>query len=128
MKSGAIQSGAVLEHEGVGIVEDLGRGVRNPNVGDRVVIPSTNPCSYSTYCRSGSYSQCDVANPDGASSGMAYFGGPASSVPFDGLQAKYAHIPYAGVGLFKLPEEVSDEQASTLSGIFYACLFRRKVG
>ena len=59
---------------------------------------------------------------------MVYFGAPESSVPFDGLKAKYSHIPFAGVRLFKLPEEVSDEQAITLSGIFYVSLFRRKVG
>ena len=66
MKSGAIQSGAILGHEGLGIVEDSGRVVRNPNVGDRVVIPSTISCIYSAYCRSGSYSQRNVANPNGA--------------------------------------------------------------
>ncbi|HEX3729621.1 MAG TPA: alcohol dehydrogenase catalytic domain-containing protein, partial [Opitutaceae bacterium] len=36
--------GTILGHEGVGIVEEVGRGVRNFNPGDRVVIPSTIGC------------------------------------------------------------------------------------
>jgi threonine dehydrogenase-like Zn-dependent dehydrogenase len=37
---------------------------------------------------------------------------------FDGLQAEMARIPYANVGLVKLPENISDEQAILLSDIF----------
>ena len=35
-----------------------------------------------------------------------------------GLQAEYARIPYANVGLVKLPQEVSDDQAIMISDIF----------
>ena len=38
--------------------------------------------------------------------------------PFDGLQAEKAQIPFANVGLVKLPEEVSDEDAILISDIF----------
>ncbi len=34
--------GTILGHEGVGIVEQVGSGVRNLSPGDRVVIPSTS--------------------------------------------------------------------------------------
>ncbi|MGH9940045.1 MAG: alcohol dehydrogenase catalytic domain-containing protein, partial [Blastocatellia bacterium] len=60
---GPMKPGTTLGHEGVGIVEEVGKDVRNLNVGDRVVIPSTIACGYCAYCRSGYYSQCDVANP-----------------------------------------------------------------
>ena len=36
--------GTVLGHEGVGIVEEVGRDVRNFKPGDRVVVPSTIAC------------------------------------------------------------------------------------
>src|SRR5256885_15154465 len=36
-----MQEGTVLGHEGVGIVEEAGKGVRNIKPGDRVVIGST---------------------------------------------------------------------------------------
>jgi threonine dehydrogenase-like Zn-dependent dehydrogenase len=50
-----MKPGTILGHEGAGIVEEVGKGVRNINVGDRVVIPSTIACGYRSYCRSGYY-------------------------------------------------------------------------
>ena len=110
--------GTILGHEGVGIVEALGSDVRNLNVGDRVVIASTIACGYCSYCRAGYYAQCDNANPNGPSAGTAFFGGPKESGPFNGLQAEKARIPFANVGLVKLPDEVIDNQAILLSDIF----------
>ena len=48
-----MQAGTILGHEGVGIVEEVGQEVRNLQVGDRVVIPSTIACGYCVYCRAG---------------------------------------------------------------------------
>ena len=110
--------GTILGHEGVGIVEAIGPGLRNVQIGDRVVIASTIGCGYCAYCREGQYSQCDNANPNGPSAGSAYFGGGKASGPFDGLQAEKARIPFANVGLVKLPDTVSDDQAILLSDIF----------
>lgn len=113
-----MKPGTILGHEGVGVIEDLGEHVRNLVVGDRVVICSTIACGYCSYCRAGYYSQCDTANPNGPAAGTAFFGGPASSGPFDGLQAEKARIPFAHVGCVKLPDGVTDEQAILLSDIF----------
>ncbi len=110
--------GTILGHEGVGIIEELGSDVRNLSVGDRVVIPSTIACGYCSYCRAGYYAQCDNANPNGSGAGTAFFGGPKASGPFHGLQAEKARVPYAHVGLVKLPDSVSDEQAILISDIF----------
>lgn len=113
-----MKPGTILGHEGVGVVEELGKEVRNFKVGDRVVIGSTIACGACSYCRAGYYSQCDNANPLGKHMGTAFFGGPASNGAFDGLQAEYARIPFAHVGMVKLPDEVSDDQAILLSDIF----------
>lgn len=113
-----MKPGTVLGHEGVGIVEEVGSAVRNLKPGDRVLIPSTIACGNCSYCRDGHYAQCDTANPNGPDAGTAFFGGPANSGPFHGLQAEKARIPFANVGLYKLPREVSDEQAILLSDIF----------
>jgi threonine dehydrogenase-like Zn-dependent dehydrogenase len=113
-----MKKGTILGHEGVGVIEELGRGVRNFRVGDRVVIPSSIACGVCSYCRAGYYSQCDKANPNGPQSGTPFFGGPADSGAFDGLQAEFARVPFANVGLVKLPDEVSDDQAILLSDIF----------
>jgi threonine dehydrogenase-like Zn-dependent dehydrogenase len=112
-----MQAGTILGHEGVGVVEEIGRAARNLSPGDRVVIPSTIACGNCSYCRAGYYAQCDRANPNGPTAGTAFFGGPKSSGPFDGLQAEKARIPFANVGPVKLPDEVDDDQAILLSDI-----------
>src|SRR5579884_2850201 len=78
-----MKSGTILGHEGVGIVEQVGKGVRNLNVGDRVVVGSTIACGNCSYCREGYYSQCDEANPLGKLGGTAFFGGPMETGSFD---------------------------------------------
>ena len=112
-----MQVGTILGHEGVGIVEEAGKAVRNLSPGDRVVIPSTIGCGNCSYCRAGYFAQCDHANPNGPSAGTAFFGGPKSTGPFDGLQAEKARVPFANVGLVRLPEEIDDDQAILLSDI-----------
>ena len=113
-----LRPGTILGHEGVGIIEALGPDVRNLRVGDRVVIPSTIACGTCSYCRAGYYAQCDVSNPNGKRAGTAFFGGPEMSGPFHGLQAEKARVPFANVGLVKIPDEVTDEHAILLSDIF----------
>lgn len=115
--------GTVLGHEGVGIVEAVGREVRGFRPGDRVVIPSTLCCGTCSYCRAGYNSQCDRVNPNGPTAGTSFFGGPESTGPFQGLQATYARVPYASANLIPLPGAVTDEQAIALSDIFPTAWF-----
>lgn len=113
-----MKEGTVLGHEAVGVIEEVGQGVRNLRKGDRVVIPSTIACGFCSYCRDGYQAQCDNANPHGNLGGTAFYGGPEPTGPFHGLQAEYARIPYANVGAVKLPDDVSDDQAILISDIF----------
>jgi len=113
-----MKSGTILGHEGVGVVEEVGRDVTSVKPGDRVVIPSTIACGRCPYCLAGSYAQCDNANPNGPRAGTAFFGGPATTGPINGLQAEFARVPLAGPTLVKLPTEVTDDQAILLSDIF----------
>ncbi len=111
-------AGTILGHEGVGIVEEVGKGVRNFQRGDRVVVPSTIGCGSCAYCRAGFYSQCDVANPNGAQAGTAFYGGPKETGPFNGMQAEFVRVPFSHTNLVKLPDSVSDDQALMISDIF----------
>jgi threonine dehydrogenase-like Zn-dependent dehydrogenase len=111
-----MKPGRILGHEGVGVIEELGDDVRNLSVGDRVVVPSTIACGNCAYCRAGYYSQCDVANPNGPET--AFFGGPESAGGFHGMQAEKVRVPFANVGLVKIPEGVTDDQAILCSDIF----------
>lgn len=113
-----MKPGTILGHEGVGYIEELGEDVRNFSVGDRVVIPSTIACGSCVYCRSGYYAQCNEANPNGPLAGTAFFGGPMMTGPFHGMQAEKVRVPFAHVGLVRVPEGVTDEQAILVSDIF----------
>jgi threonine dehydrogenase-like Zn-dependent dehydrogenase len=115
---GGMKPGTILGHEGVGIVEAVGRDVRNLKRGDRVLIPSTIACGSCAYCRAGYTAQCDVANPGGPRAGTAFFGGPADTGPFDGLQAEYARTPLANASLIRLPDAIDDDRAILMSDIF----------
>jgi threonine dehydrogenase-like Zn-dependent dehydrogenase len=111
--------GTVLGHEGVGVVEEVGKGVRNLKVvRPRCSFPRRLPVEPSCTAGRATNAQCDEANPNGKESGTAFFGGPKDSGPFDGLRAEYARVPLANVGLVRLPEEVSDDRAILISDIF----------
>ncbi|MCG5445944.1 glutathione-dependent formaldehyde dehydrogenase [Micromonospora sp. NIE79] len=118
-----LRPGVVLGHEAVGEVVEVGPGVRNLSAGDRVIVPSTIACGYCSYCRAGYFAQCDNANPGGKRAGTAFFGGPEAAGGFDGLQAEYARVPYANVGLVPIPAEVTDAQAIMLSDIWPTAWF-----
>ena len=113
-----MEAGTILGHEGVGIIEEVGSSVRELKIGDRVVVPSTICCGQCSYCKSGYQSQCDHANPNGKQAGTAFFGGPKTTGPLQGLQAEFARVPLAEPSLVKLPLELSDDHAILLSDIF----------
>jgi threonine dehydrogenase-like Zn-dependent dehydrogenase len=122
-----MKPGTILGHEGVGVVEKLGKDVRNLSIGDRVIIPSTIACGSCSYCRAGYFSQCDKANPNGPDAGTAFYGGPKETGPFDGLQAEKARVPFAHANLVKIPDEVTDQQAVLLSDILPTGYFGAKL-
>jgi threonine dehydrogenase-like Zn-dependent dehydrogenase len=119
-----MQPGTILGHEGVGIVESYGDEVRNLEIGDRVIIPSTIGCGSCSYCRAGYYAQCDTTEPK---TGTAFFGGPEAAGAYDGMQAELVRVPYANVGCVKLPDSVTDDQAIMISDIFPTAWFGAKL-
>ena len=120
-----MQSGDVLGHETMGEVVEVGSGVSNLKVGDRVVVPFTIACGECFFCRNGFYSGCERTNPDREIGGTAL--GPlaggavrlfAHPGGYPGGQAEYLRVPYADVGPIKIQNGLSDEQVLFLSDIF----------
>ena len=54
----ACKEGTILGHEGIGIVEEVGSGVKNFKVGDKVIISCVTACGTCDYCKTGLYAHC----------------------------------------------------------------------
>ena len=55
----AVTDGRILGHEGVGVVDDVGKGVSNFKKGDRVLISCITSCGGCVNCKKGMSSHCD---------------------------------------------------------------------
>jgi alcohol dehydrogenase len=100
----AVTDGRILGHEGVGVVEDVGTGVSEFHVGDRVIISCITACLKCDFCRKGMYSHCR-------------HGGWILGNIVDGTQAEYVRIPHADGSLYHFPPDGDEEAFVMLSDI-----------
>jgi threonine dehydrogenase-like Zn-dependent dehydrogenase len=121
----SMESGDILGHEFMGIVEEVGSEVKKLKRGDRVVIPFTIACGSCLFCKSDLWSLCDNTNPNAhvaetmyGYSGSALFGYSHIYGGYAGGQAQYARVPFADVGPIKIENDLPDEKVLFLSDIF----------
>jgi len=120
-----MQSGDILGHEFMGEVVEVGSEVKRVKIGDRVVVPFTISCGNCFFCQRDLWSLCDNTNPNAAIAEKLYghsaaglFGYSHIFGGYAGGQAQYARVPFADVGLFKIPDGLTDEQVLFLTDIF----------
>ena len=101
----AVKPGTILGHEAVGTITELGSAVTTLAVGDRVLVSCISACGRCSYCREGHYGQCTGG------------GGWIFGHLIDGLQAEFARVPFAETSVYKIPEELTDEQVLFLADI-----------
>ncbi|HVM14642.1 MAG TPA: zinc-dependent alcohol dehydrogenase [Egibacteraceae bacterium] len=120
-----LKKGDVLGHEFMGIVEEVGPGVANLKVGDRVVVPFPIACGACNSCARELYSLCENSNPNAgyAETLMGYspsgiFGYSHMLGGYAGGQAEYVRVPFADVGPLTIDnDDLTDEQVLFLSDI-----------
>lgn len=121
----SMQAGDILGHEFMGEVVELGSAVKNVKVGDRVVVPFTISCGSCFFCNRDLWSLCDNSNPNAWMAEKLYGHSPSGLFGYSHLfggyaggQAEYARVPFADVGLFKIPDGLTDDQVLFLTDIF----------
>jgi len=118
-----MEKGDVLGHECMGIVEEVGPGVKDIKVGTRVVVSAVISCGKCWFCQNQFYSCCETTNPSKECEDMygdrlsGIFGYSQVTGGFEGGQAEYIRVPIADINLLPVPQELPDEKVLFLSDI-----------
>ena len=96
-------------HELAGIVSEIGNGVTQFKVGDRITVPFVNGCGTCQYCTSGNAQVCPIQTQPGFTQWGSY--------------AQYVAIENADFNLIALPDAISFSTAAAL-GCRFATAFR----
>jgi len=100
-----VKPGTILGHEAVGTVVEVGLAVTTLAEGDRVLVSCITACGRCRFCKESHYGLCMGG------------GGWIFGHLIDGLQAEYARVPFADTSVYKIPDELSDEQVLFLADI-----------
>jgi threonine dehydrogenase-like Zn-dependent dehydrogenase len=120
-----MMKGDILGHEFMGEVVEVGSGVKDLKVGDRVVNPFPIACGNCYFCQTQQYSLCENSNPNAWMAEKLWGHSPAGLFGYSHLlggyaggQAEYVRVPFADIGPIKVPQHLTDEQVLFLSDIF----------
>jgi alcohol dehydrogenase len=100
----SVTDGRILGHEGIGVVEQVGTGVSEFRMGERVIVSCVTACLKCDFCRKNMYSHCR-------------HGGWILGNTIDGTQAEYVRIPQADGSLYSFPSDGDEEALVMLSDI-----------
>lgn len=101
----AVTDGRILGHEAVGTVTQIGSGVKNVHIGDRVLVSCITACGACRFCREGRYGQCLGG------------GGWILGHLINGTQAEFVRVPFADTSTYPAPAGVPDENLLMLADI-----------
>jgi L-iditol 2-dehydrogenase len=108
--TGSHSAPRIFGHETAGEIVAIGRGIKDFQIGDRVMVFHHIPCGKCYYCRHKVFAQCPVYKKVGVTAGFE---------PSGGGFAEYVRVMDWIVqhGLVKIPASVSYEQASFIEPV-----------
>lgn len=112
-----MEAGDIVGHEPMGIVQEIGSGIKNLKVGDRVVIPFNISCGYCYMCNHGLQSQCETTQVREFGRGAQFFGYSKLYGQVPGGQAEYLRVPHADYGAIVVPDGPADDRFLYLSDV-----------
>ncbi|HEY6836674.1 MAG TPA: alcohol dehydrogenase catalytic domain-containing protein, partial [Gaiellaceae bacterium] len=112
-----LESGDILGHEPMGVVEEVGAEVTELKPGDRVVVPFNISCGHCYMCNQGLHSQCETTQQHEQERGAALFGYTKLYGEVPGGQAEYLRVPFANYLPIKVPDGPPDDRFVFLSDV-----------
>ena len=112
-----LESGDILGHEPMGVVEEVGSEVTELQPGDRVVVPFNISCGHCFMCDQGLHSQCETTQQRDQERGAALFGYTKLYGEVPGGQAEYLRVPFAQHLPIKVPDGPPDDRFVFLSDV-----------
>ncbi len=107
---GLVPPPRVFGHEMAGVIEALGKGVKDWKVGDRVAVFHHIPCGKCFYCDRQEYAQCPVYKRTGTTAGFEPAGG--------GFAQKIRVMSWiVQKGMVRVPKNISLEEASFMEPV-----------
>ncbi|HXS94373.1 MAG TPA: zinc-dependent alcohol dehydrogenase [Candidatus Limnocylindrales bacterium] len=119
-----MEAGDILGHEFMGEIVELGSGVKNRKVGDRVVCSFPISCGNCFFCKQELFSLCENSNPNAWMAEQMWGNSPCGIYGYShmvggyaGGQAQLVRVPFADVGTIVVPNGLTDDQVLFLSDI-----------
>ncbi len=112
-----LDSGDILGHEAMGIVEEVGPEVTAVRPGDRVVVPFNISCGSCYMCGQGLQSQCETTQVHEHGTGAALFGYTKLYGQVPGGQASLLRVPFGNSLPIKVPDGPPDDRFVFLSDV-----------
>ena len=115
----SVDDGTIIGHEFLGVVEEVGDHVTAFEPGERVLVFPGFRCETCEGCLKGIPMGCEKGG---------IFGNPTPYGSIDGGQAEYVRVPFAQRIMYRIPEDMTDEEVMLVTDMLPTGYFGAESG